>query len=143
MSYWKKVMELLKTMDLDSDGFITPEELHAKIKLEGASTEDWFMDTLLTYGRFAADDGKVKIKKVGDFVKILEEFDEIENDDQENQALRKLFNFFDENGDGKLSKTEAKIGIRRRDGRAWDSDDDEMFDKLKDEQGKVSIEGEQ
>ena len=59
-------------------------------------------------GSFADDDLKVPIKKVGEFVKLLEELTE-SKEDKENQAFRKLLNFFDENGDGKLSKTEAKM----------------------------------
>ena len=54
--------------------------------------------------------------------------------------MKKLFKFFDESGDGKLSKAEAKIGFERMD--LWKGKMDEVFEELKDDEGKVSIKGE-
>ena len=137
----KEMIELLQNMDFDSDGFITPEEFHASVILEGSSADDPLVgDMMEILGSFADDDLKVPIKKVGEFVKLLEELTE-SKEDKENQAFRKLLNFFDENGDGKLSKPEAKIGFGRID--AWDDEMEEVFDAMKDGDGKVSIEGEQ
>ena len=74
-------------------------------------------------------------------------FDEIavglaeEESQEERQAIRNLFYFFDENGDGKLSKTEAKIGFGRCE-YEWDDEMEELFESVKDSDGKVSIEGE-
>ena len=53
--------------------------------------------------------------------------------------FNKLLKFCDENGDGKLSEAEAKAGFGVFD--SWKSIC-ETFEKLKDDQGEVSIEGE-
>ena len=53
--------------------------------------------------------------------------------------FNKLLTFCDENGDGKLSEAEAKAGFGAFD--LWKSIN-ETFEKLKDDQGEVSIEGE-
>ena len=67
-------------------------------------------------------------------------FDTAESNKDMLKVLNKLFNFFDENGDGKLSRVEAKVGFERLD--AWEGDMDKVFDGLKDDEGKVSIKGE-
>ena len=56
------------------------------------------------------------------------------------EALEKLFKFFDKNGDGKLSKVEAKTGFSSL--GCWEGDIENVFEELKDDDGKVSIEGE-
>ena len=56
------------------------------------------------------------------------------------EALEKLFKFFDKNGDGKLSKAEASLGFSRI-GR-WEGKMENVFEELKGDDGKVSIEGE-
>ena len=43
----------------------------------------------------------------------MESFDNAESNDDELKMMNKLFNFFDENGDGKLSRVEAKVGFER------------------------------
>ena len=55
------------------------------------------------------------------------------------EALEKLFKFFDKNGDGKLSKVEASLGFSRI-GR-WEGKMENVFEELKGDDGKVSIEG--
>ena len=55
----KEMIELLKNMDFDSDGFITPEEFHASVILEGASADDPIVgDMMEILGSFADDDLK-------------------------------------------------------------------------------------
>ena len=75
-----------------------------------------------------------------DFFKIVESIENCESKEDTMKVLKNLFKFFDENGDGKLSKAEAKIGFERMD--AWKGTMDEVFEELKDDQGRVSIEGE-
>ena len=75
-----------------------------------------------------------------DFFKIVENIENCESKEDTMKVLKKLFKFFDENGDGKLSKAEAKIGFERMD--LWKGKMDEVFEELKDDQGKVSIKGE-
>ena len=75
-----------------------------------------------------------------DFFKIVESIENCESKEDTMKVLKKLFKFFDENGDGKLSKAEAKIGFERMD--LWKGEMDEVFEELKDDQGKVSIKGE-
>ena len=67
----------------------------------------------------------------------------LENCESKKDALKvskKLFKFVDENGDGKLSKAEAKAGFGRMD--AWKGDMEDVFEELKDDKGEVSIKGE-
>ena len=54
--------------------------------------------------------------------------------------FNKLLKFCDENGDGKLSEAEAKAGFGAFD--LWKETMGKVFEKLKDDQGEVSIEGE-
>ena len=75
-----------------------------------------------------------------DYFKILESLEKSESKKDTLKAMKKLFKFFDESGDGKLSKAEAKIGFERMD--LWKGKMDEVFEELKDDQGKVSIKGE-
>ena len=81
-----------------------------------------------------------------DFFKLLEGLEKSESKEQALKATENLFKFFDENGDGKLSKAEAKVGFERLSknvlSRPWKGDMEKVFDELKDDQGKVSIEGE-
>ena len=65
----------------------------------------------------------------------------METSSEENrfEALEKLFKFFDKNGDGKLSKVEASLGFSRI-GR-WEGKMENVFEELKGDDGKVSIEG--
>ena len=81
-----------------------------------------------------------------DFFKLLEGLEKSESKGQALKATENLFKFFDENGDGKLSKAEAKVGFERLSknvlSRPWKGDMEKVFDELKDDQGKVSIEGE-
>ena len=67
-------------------------------------------------------------------------FDTAESNKDLLKVLNKLFNFFNENGDGKLSRVEAKVGFERAE--MWEGNMDEVFEELKDDQGKVSIKGE-
>ena len=67
-------------------------------------------------------------------------FDTAESNKDMLKVLNKLFNFFDENGDGKLSRVEAKVGFERVE--MWEGSMDKVFDELKDDEGKVSIKGE-
>ena len=50
-----------------------------------------------------------------DFFKIMENIENCESKEDTMKVLKNLFKFFDENGDGKLSKAEAKIGFERMD----------------------------
>ena len=75
-----------------------------------------------------------------DFFKLLEGLEKSESKEQALKATENLFKFFDENGDGKLSEAEAKIGFEKLD--MWKDDMDKVFEELKDDEGKVSIEGE-
>ena len=54
--------------------------------------------------------------------------------------FNKLLKFCDENGDGKLSEAEAKAGFGAFD--LWKETMGKVFEKLKDDQGEVSNEGE-
>ena len=74
------------------------------------------------------------------FFKIMESMEKSESKKDTLKAMKKLFKFFDESGDGKLSKAEAKTGFERMD--LWKGKMDEVFEELKDDQGRVSIEGE-
>ena len=47
-----------------------------------------------------------------DFFKIMENIENCESKEDTMKVLKKLFKFFDENGDGKLSKTEASRYIK-------------------------------
>ena len=99
-------------MDFDSDGFITPKEFEAfRTILACAGLDDCVvMDWIELFEKFADEDNKVPIKKVGEFVKLMDALEETEEESpEERQATRNLLYFFDENGDGKLSKTEVKI----------------------------------
>ena len=85
--------------------------------------------------------GRVPIRKVAKFYKILDELNAAKEGSPEKlQALRKLLKSFDESGDGKLCHIEAKIGFGRI--NSWHGKMDRVFDQLKDGDGKVSIEGE-
>ena len=70
----------------------------------------------------------------------MEGFETCESNEEALEIREKVFKFFDENGDGKLSEAEAKIGFEKLD--MWKDDMDKVFEELKDDEGKVSIEGE-
>ena len=74
-----------------------------------------------------------------DFFNIVESMENCDSKEDTMKVLKKLFKFFDEEGDGKLSKAEAKIGFERMD--LWKGKMDEVFEELKDDEGKVSIKG--
>ena len=78
----------------------------------------------------------------GHFPEFFQLLENVETSSEENrfEALEKLFKFFDKNGDGKLSKVEASLGFSRI-GR-WEGTMENVFEELKDDDGKVSIEGE-
>ena len=107
----------------------------------------------------ADDDGKVKIEKVlgkyskhiktimmlstlyfPEFFQIVEGFKTCESKEDSLKVFKKLCKFSDENGDGKLSEAEAKIGFERM--NIWEGQMEKVFEELKDDQEKVSIEGE-
>merc|ERR1712241_140163 len=143
----EEMKALLKGYDLNSDGFLTPHEvITSVVKSKGedyipTADEEDFFEMLKS---FTNDDGRVKIKKVTDFFKLLEGLEKSESKGQALKATENLFKFFDENGDGKLSKAEAKVGFERLSknvpSRPWKGDMEKVFDELKDDQGKVSIE---
>ena len=56
------------------------------------------------------------------------------------EGLGKLFKFFDENGDGKLSKVEAQNGFEMI--GKWEGAIKDDFEAMAGEDGKVPIEGE-
>ena len=56
------------------------------------------------------------------------------------EGLGKLFKFFDENGDGKLSKVEAQNGFEMI--GKWEGAMKDDFEAMAGEDGKVPIEGE-
>ena len=78
----------------------------------------------------------------GHFPEFFQLLENVETSSEENrfEALEKLLKFFDKNGDGKLSKAEASLGFSRI-GR-WEGKMENVFEELKDDDGKVSIEGE-
>ena len=78
----------------------------------------------------------------GHFPEFFQLLENVETSSEENrfEALEKLFKFFDKNGDGKLSKVEASLGFSRI-GR-WEGKMENVFEELKGDDGKVSIEGE-
>ena len=78
----------------------------------------------------------------GHFPEFFQLLENVETSSEENrfEALEKLFKFFDKNGDGKLSKVEASLGFSRI-GR-WEGKMENVFEELKGDNGKVSIEGE-
>ena len=137
------MIEVLKQYDLDSDGFITPEEFEFSVILSGGSMDDTGTASMKDMIEVFADEyGRVPIRKVAKFYKILDELNAAKEGSPEKlQALRKLLKSFDESGDGKLCQTEAKIGFGRI--NSWHGKMDRVFDQLKDGDGKVSIEGEQ
>ena len=70
----------------------------------------------------------------------MEGFETCESNEEALEIREKVFKFFDENGDGKLSKAEAKAGFGRMD--AWKGEMEDVFEELKDDKGEVSIKGE-
>merc|ERR1712004_765069 len=134
----KELEALLKNIDLNGDGFLTPVEFRASMMenfgedYEPDSDDEDFFELL---GSF--DDDKVKIKKVTDFLKIMESLENCESKKDKLKVAKKLFKFVDENGDGKLSKAEAKAGFGRMD--AWKGEMEDVFEELKDDKGEVSI----
>merc|ERR1711936_925090 len=131
---------ILKFLDLNSDGFITGEEVRDSIIKAGGedyqlTEKDMALITIIA--SFADADGKVPSKEVVEFFQLLEN---VETSSEENriEALEKLFKFFDKNGDGKLSKAEASLGFSRI-GR-WEGNMENVFEVLKGDDGKVSIE---
>jgi len=136
----KEIEALLKNIDLNGDGFLTPVEFRASIMenfgedYEPDSDDEDFFELL---GSFADDDDRVKIKKVTDFLKIMKSLENCESKKDTLKVVKKLFKFFDENGDGKLSKAEAKAGFGRMD--AWKGEMEDVFEELKDDKGEVSI----
>jgi len=133
----KAIKAILKDFDLDGDGFVTPDEVSASMMENDYEPDSDDLDFLEMIGTFADEDGRVKIKKVTDFFKIVENIENCESKEDTMKVLKNLFKFFDENGDGKLSKAEAKIGFERMD--LWKGKMDEVFEELKDDEGKVSI----
>merc|ERR1712140_109412 len=125
LSFKMSLKAILKFLDLNSDGFITGEEVRDSIIKECG--EDYQLtekdlEFIAIIGTFADADGKVPTKEVVEFFQLLE----------------KLLKFFDKNGDGKLSKAEASLGFSLI-GR-WEGKMENVFEELKDDDGKVSIE---
>merc|ERR1712140_10435 len=140
LSFKMSLNAILKFLDLNSDGFITGEEVRDSIIKECG--EDYQLtekdlEFIAIIGSFADADGKVPTKEVMEFFQLLEN---VETSSEENrfEALEKLFKFFDKNGDGKLSKVEASLGFSRI-GR-WEGKMENVFEELKGDDGKVSIE---
>merc|ERR1712137_84444 len=78
----KEIEALLKNIDLNGDGFLTPVEFRASIMenfgedYEPDSDDEDFFELL---GSFADDDDRVKIKKVTDFLKIMKSLENCES----------------------------------------------------------------
>ena len=162
MTVPEKTKVFLEKLDLDGDGLVTPDEIEAsREKMDLGEDTYQFLET------FADEDGKIKIEKVlgkdsnkvltldsktkkyettqqtlyfPDFFQIVEDFGACESKEDKLKGFEKLFKFFDENGDGKLSEAEAKLGFKKL--GMWKDDMDKVFEELKDDEGKVSIEGE-
>merc|ERR1711894_306103 len=139
-SFKMSLKAILKFLDLNSDGFITGEEVRDSIIKECG--EDYQLtkkdlEFIAIIGSFADADGKAPTKEVVEFFQLLEN---VETSSEENrfEAIEKLLKFFDKNGDGKLSKVEASLGFSRI-GR-WEGKMENVFEKLKGDDGKVSIE---
>ena len=62
----------------------------------------------------------------------MEGFETCESNEEALEIREKVFKFFDENGDGKLSKAEAKVGFERLSknvlSRPWKGDMEKVFD---------------
>ena len=108
------MIEVLKQYDLDSDGYITPEEFEFSVILSGGSMDDAGTASMKDMIEVFADEyGRVPIRKVAKFYKILDELNAAKEGSPEKlQALRKLLKSFDENGDRKLCQTEAKMALK-------------------------------
>merc|ERR1712062_576855 len=128
----EEMMVILKYLDLDRDGFITEEEVKKTI-IEKNGEDSPFVgeagEFLALFGQFRDADGKVPLKKIAEFMKTSTDMVE---------GLGKLFKFFDENGDGKLSKVEAQNGFEMI--GKWEGAMKDDFEAMAGEDGKVPIE---
>merc|ERR1712137_1197837 len=95
LSFKMSLKAILKFLDLNSDGFITGEEVRDSIIKECG--EDYQLtekdlEFIAIIGSFADADGKVPTKEVMEFFQLLEN---VETSSEENrfEALEKLFKF--------------------------------------------------
>ena len=75
-----------------------------------------------------------------DYFQILQNIATGESKEDKFKEFEKLCKLFDKNKDGKLSEAEAKVGFEKM--KMWEGKMDGVFEELKDDQGRVSIEGE-
>ena len=75
-----------------------------------------------------------------DYFQILQNIQTGESKEDKFKEFEKLCKLFDKNKDGKLSEAEAKVGFEKM--KMWEGKMDGVFEELKDDQGRVSIEGE-
>ena len=125
------IVELVRELDVNGDGMLSPQEVKNAIDQDDELVE--------LIGSLANSRGLVMADKVIEFFIMLEEVEDAAETGANKRMLTKLYNFIDENGDGKLSDKEVKIGLKRF--NLWDDVTKEIFNSLKGQDGKVKVKG--
>ena len=126
------VKQQLQELDLNGDGLITTEEV---LDLVEKKETDWNVELMALLTEFADNEGKVPIDKVVEYFKIMEEFAS-GGPEEGKKVMLKFLHFIDDNGDGRISRCEAKKGFEKM--QIW-PDVKPIFYVLACEKGKVSI----
>ena len=130
------VRQTLQKLDLNGDGILTVEEvIHT---FESKKEMEWNHDLMALLTDFADTENKVEIDKVVQFFSFMEDFSTSDDPEQGKKVMLRFLRFIDDNGDGSLSRTEAKNGFEKM--KMW-QDIKEIFDDLENDQGKVLIKG--
>ena len=126
------VKQQLQELDLNGDGMITTEEV---LDLVEKQETDWNVELMALLTDFADNEGKVPIGKVVEYFKIMEEFAS-GGPEEGKKVMLKFLHFIDDNGDGRISRYEAKKGFEKM--KIW-PDMKPIFEGIACDEGKVSI----
>ncbi|GLQ34652.1 hypothetical protein GCM10007939_09350 [Amylibacter marinus] len=116
-----------ETLDSNSDGFVTPEEMEAN-QLARFNAQDTDGDGFLTKEEITAafearaEERKREMKE-GRLDKMIEKMDanedgKLSSDEMKHPNSNKMFEKLDTNGDGKISKEEAEAAKGKKKGKA-------------------------
>ena len=129
----KDVKQQLQKLDRNNDGILTAQEVLDMFENQGT---DFNFELMLLLTEFADMEGKVHIDKVVKYLQIMDEFASAAGPEEEKKVMLNFLHFIDDNGDGRISRYEAKKGFEKM--KIW-PDVKPIFEGLACDEGKVSI----